>query len=273
MVIKELLNKNKDIELHIKKLILSFLLNTKINDLILLENNKISLIKQLKYNKYLKQLKKGLPVQYIIKNTNFYGLDLYINKNVLIPRPETEYLVEETNNLIKQVFNKQNIKILDMCTGSGCIALALKQLNNNYQIDASDISKKALSIAKKNKNNLNKDITLIKSDLFKEISNKYDVIISNPPYIKENTKDIENVVKRNEPKKALFAKDNGLFFYKEILKQSKKYLKKTNIIAFEIGSKQKKEIIKIIKKYHKDAKIITKKDYNNLDRYIFIINR
>ena len=222
-------------------------------------------------NTAIERLQNGEPVQYIVGDVNFYGNILKVNKNVLIPRPETEFLVEKTSNYIKEYLNK-DINILDIGTGSGCIAITLKKLFPNSNITACDISQDALEVANENSKINNTNINFIQSDIFSNIKEKYDCIISNPPYIREN-EPIMDIVKNNEPHLALYAKDKGLYFYKEIIKQSNKYLKDKFIIAFEIGEEQGKDIIDIAKEYYPNDLILLEKDLQNLDRYVFIIRK
>ena len=152
----------------------------------------------------LKELESGIPVQYIVGNTNFYGYDFKVNRNTLIPRFETELLVEKTYNYIKKYFNKDNIKILDIGTGSGCIAITLNKLLNSCDITGIDISSEALEVAKENNISNNTNVKFIESDIFSNISDKYDVIISNPPYISYGDTEVMDIVKNNEPHLALF---------------------------------------------------------------------
>lgn len=220
----------------------------------------------------LKELESGIPVQYIVGNTNFYGYDFKINRNTLIPRFETELLVEKTYNYIKKYFNKDNIKILDIGTGSGCIAITLNKLLNSCDITGIDISSEALEVAKENNISNNTNVKFIESDIFSNISDKYDVIISNPPYISYDDIEVMDIVKNNEPHLALYAKDNGLYFYDKIIKDSSKYLNDKFIMAFEIGYKQGKDITKIVNKYYKDINMSVEKDYSGRDRFVFIWN-
>ena len=173
----------------------------------------------------LKELESGIPVQYIVGNTNFYGYDFKVNRNTLIPRFETELLVEKTYNYIKKYFNKDNIRILDIGTGSGCIAITLNKLLNSCDITGIDISSEALEVAKENNISNNTNVKFIESDIFSNVSDKYDVIISNPPYISYGDTEVMDIVKNNEPHLALYAKDNGLYFYDKIIKDSSKYLR------------------------------------------------
>lgn len=220
----------------------------------------------------LKELESGIPVQYIVGNTNFYGYDFKINRNTLIPRFETELLVEKTYNYIKKYFNKDNIKILDIGTGSGCIAITLNKLLNSCDITGIDISSEALEVAKENNISNNTNVKFIESDIFSNVSDKYDVIISNPPYISYDDIEVMDIVKNNEPHLALYAKDNGLYFYDKIIKDSSKYLNDKFIMAFEIGYKQGKDITKIVNKYYKDINMSVEKDYSGRDRFVFIWN-
>lgn len=218
----------------------------------------------------IKRLNNGEPVQYIVGNVDFYGYKINVNKNVLIPRFETEELVFKTINLIKKIFN-ENIKILDIGTGSGCISIALKKEIPGLDITAVDISEDALVVAKNNALENNCEINFIKSDLFNNIDDKYDLIISNPPYISYDEQ-IMDIVKKNEPHLALYAKNNGLYFYEEIIKNSSNYLNDKNIIAFEIGYLQANEIKKMAHKYYPNSNIIIEKDMQEKDRFVFIIN-
>ena len=217
----------------------------------------------------IERLKNGEPVQYIVGNVDFYGYNFDVNKNVLIPRFETEQLVEETIKLIKKFFNKK-IDIVDIGTGSGCIAITLKkQIDCN--MDAVDISSDALEVAKNNAIKNNVLVNFIEGDMLKSLNKKYDVIISNPPYISYD-EEIMDIVKNNEPSIALYAKNNGLYYYEEIIKSSKKILKEKNILAFEIGYLQGDYLKDYAFKYFKDANIVVKKDLSGRDRFLFIIN-
>ena len=217
----------------------------------------------------IERLKNGEPVQYIVGDVNFYGNIIKVNKNVLIPRRETEELVEKTSEIIKKLFPNSNFKILDIGTGSGCIPITLKKIFPNSNITAIDISQEALEVAITNAKENNTNIKFIKSDIFENVSDKYNCIISNPPYIREN-EEIMDIVKNNEPHIALYAPNNGLYFYEEILKQASNYLEKKYIIAFEIGEEQGQDIINIAKNYFPESNISLKKDLQHLDRFIFI---
>ena len=215
----------------------------------------------------IKRLNKGEPVQYIVGNVDFYGNIIKVDSRVLIPRRETEELVEKT---LKYLSNT-NLNIVDLGTGSGCIAITLKKKLPNILMDAVDISMDALNVAKENAKLNNVDINFYQGDMLKPLNKKYDVIISNPPYISYDEK-IMDIVKNNEPHIALFAENKGLYFYESIIKDSVKYLKNNGIIAFEIGYNQGKKVFDIAKKYYPNAEVLIEKDMQKEDRFVFIIN-
>ncbi|MBQ9181406.1 MAG: peptide chain release factor N(5)-glutamine methyltransferase [Bacilli bacterium] len=219
-------------------------------------------------NDALKQLEQNIPVQYIVGNVDFYGYNFIVNENVLIPRFETEQLVEKTINLIKKNFDKK-IDIVDIGTGSGCIAITLKkQIDCN--MDAVDISLDALNVAKENANKNNADINFIQGNMLDKLNKKYDVIISNPPYIAYD-EEIENIVKNNEPNIALYADDEGMYYYKKILENAREYLKDNFIIAFEIGYLQGPKLKEYANNFFSDSKIFIEKDLSLKDRFLFIV--
>ena len=214
----------------------------------------------------INKLNQGMPVQYIVGNVEFYGSIIEVNENVLIPRFETEELVDR---VIKRLKNKNNLNIVDLGTGSGCIAISLaKNLNSN--VDAVDISNDALEVAKKNAINNKVNINFYLGDMLKPLNKKYDVIISNPPYIAYD-EEIMDIVKNNEPHLALYADNDGLYYYEQILKNVNKYLKDEYLIAFEIGYKQTKEI-ELLANTYLSCKVTIEKDLSGKDRYIFIEN-
>lgn len=219
----------------------------------------------------IKRLEKGEPVQYIVGDVDFYGNIIKVNKNVLIPRRETEELVEKTMEYIKKLFPNQDISILDIGTGSGCIPITIKKHFPNSTVSAVDISQDALDVAVDNSLSNNVSINFILSNLFENVSGKYHCIISNPPYIKED-EEIMDIVKNNEPHLALYAPNEGLYFYEQIIKEANKYLEDKFIIAFEIGETQGQDILTIAGKYFPKAKLILEKDLQHLDRFVFIIN-
>ena len=219
----------------------------------------------------IKRLEKGEPIQYILGEVNFYGYPIKVSRHVLIPRFETELLVEKTLNKINKYFKNENIDILDMGTGSGCIAITIKKNLPTSNVDALDISKEALSIATMNAQNNNTNITFIESDMTTYKDKLYDVIISNPPYI-SSEEPIMELVKNNEPHLALYAKDNGLYFYKKIIDNIKYITKDKYLICFEIGYNESTAIVDYAKSKLTNINIYVEKDYSLKDRFIFITN-
>ena len=228
-----------------------------------------------------KQLEQEVPLQYIIGKTEFYGLPFVVNKHVLIPRPETEELVawvvsessrfKTFNTSIKQTTETKQLKILDIGTGSGCIPISLKKQLPFAKISAIDISKEALTVAKKNAVLNNVDIHFILQDILKTVAldQHYDIIISNPPYVRElEKKELKNNVLKNEPHVALFVEnDNPLIFYAKIAELAKKYLNKNGLLFFEINQYLGTETIDLVNK--KGLKNIQlKKDMFGNDRII-----
>lgn len=223
-----------------------------------------------KLDEAIKLLETGYPVQYIIGNVEFYGNIINVNENVLIPRFETEYLVDKTIKYLKKL-NINNLDILEIGTGSGCISISLKK-ELECSIDAIDISTSAIEVAKNNALENNVVINFIECDIDNYKSNKkYDLIISNPPYVPYDSKYDEKI--KYEPANAIFAIDNGLYFYKVILEKIKNNLKNDYLVAFEIGDKEGNDIIKLSKKYLPNSYIVVEKDYNNYERYVFITNK
>lgn len=218
----------------------------------------------------LKRLENGEPVQYIVGNVDFFGYKINVDKRVLIPRFETEELVENTINYVKKYFHFP-IDILEVGTGSGCISIALKKELENVNIIASDISSDALEVSLLNAKENNADISFVNTDIYKGINKKFDCIISNPPYISKTEK-IMDIVYNNEPHIALFAKNNGLYFYEEILKNAKNILKGKYLICFEIGESEATSVTNYAYKYLDNPQVIVKKDLEKRDRMIFIHN-
>ena len=228
-----------------------------------------------------KQLEQEVPLQYIIGKTEFYGLPFVVNKHVLIPRPETEELVacvvsessrvKTFNTSTKQTTETKQLKILDIGTGSGCIPISLKKQLPFAKISAIDISKEALTVAKKNAVLNNVDIHFILQDILKTVAldQHYDIIISNPPYVRESEKkELKNNVLKNEPHVALFVEnDNPLIFYAKIAELAKNYLNKNGLLFFEINQYLGTETIDLVNK--KGLKNIQlKKDMFGNDRII-----
>lgn len=203
---------------------------------------------------------KHEPLQYIVGEVEFCGNKIKVNKNVLIPRNETEQLCD----LVSKTANDK--KVLDLCCGSGCIGLGIKA-NSSADVTLADVSLKALNVAKNNAKLNNLNVTFVKSDLFKNVKGKFDIIVSNPPYIK--TKDLETLQPevKNEPMLALDGETDGLSFYRQIINDAPRFLNKSGEIYFEYGIGQAKAIEKLLKKNFECIRII--KDYYNKDRFIY----
>ena len=214
-----------------------------------------------------RKLANHMPAQYIIGYAEFYGMQLKVDERVLIPRPETEELVELilTENL------KDNLKVLDIGTGSGAIALALAKNRPDWTITAADISQDALDLAMENANNQGLTLSFIKSDCFSEISAKYDIIVSNPPYIsREDQEEVGLNVLHSEPHLALFADEDGLAIYRRIAEDSKDYLNDGGKIYLEIGYKQGQSVPALFMENIPDKRVRTLKDQFGQDRMVVI---
>lgn len=229
------------------------------------EDDEISQEDMEKYQRLIEQRGKHIPLQQLTKEAYFYGMKFFVNENVLIPRQDTEVLVEQVLSLSK---GKENLKLLDMCTGSGCILLAL--LANLKQASGTgvDLSEKALEVAQRNGKELGIEVSWVQSDLFDKVSGSYDIIVSNPPYIETSViEGLMDEVKLYEPRMALDGTEDGLFFYREITMQAGKYLKNNGILAFEIGYNQGKAVSEFMKENgYKEVQVL--QDLAGLDRVV-----
>ncbi|MDX9692057.1 MAG: peptide chain release factor N(5)-glutamine methyltransferase, partial [Acholeplasmataceae bacterium] len=209
-----------------------------------------------------------IPVQHLIGHSYFFGYPFMVNQDVLIPRSETEQLVENILMYYDQYFLGQSIDLLDLGTGSGCIGLTLALEEKKMNVTISDISDKALEVARQNKEKLGAKAKLILSDLFDDIKPKFDIIVSNPPYIPDE-EIVEDIVTK-EPTIALYGGKLGTDFYEKILKAAKLHVKEKALIAFEHGYQQKDQIRLFAETNYPDAKIIQLKDLQGKDRFTFI---
>ena len=266
MTIKEAFNLAKQNMDSIEaRVLIKYILNKNEINIIANENIELSNENKKQLLESIEKIKKGYPLQYITHYQEFMGIKFEVNENVLIPQPDTEVLVEKTIKIVQKCYPKKdnrNIKILDLCTGSGAIAISLKKYLPSVQVFASDISKKALEIAKTNAKKNDVQIKLIQSNMFENINEKFDIVVSNPPYIKtdEITK-LSNQV-QNEPRLALDGGKDGLDFYRIIQKNIKNYLYENGILLMEIGYDQGQAVASMFK----NSKLV--KDYAGKDRVI-----
>lgn len=224
-------------------------------------------IEYVEFTKYIEQIIDGKPLQYITQKQEFMGMEFFMNDNVLIPQPDTEILVETVLDICKR-YSNQSLRILDLCTGSGAIAISLSKILNT-QVFASDVSTKALEVAEKNNVLNNSKVEFIESNLFEQINGeKFDIIVSNPPYIKnEEIKSLSKQV-QNEPYIALAGGEDGLDFYRKIIDEAYKHINKNGYLCLEIGYDQKEDLIKLIKQNENYEYENCIKDLSNNDRCI-----
>ena len=248
------------------RLLLQYVLKKTRQYLIVYDNEEVGKKEQWEYFVNIDKLTKGVPLQHITHTQEFMKMDFYVDENVLIPRPDTEILVEEVINIAKKM---DKPKILDLCTGSGAIAISIAKNVPNAEVYAIDISEKALNVASKNAQRLETKVKFIKSDLFKNLKNmKFDIIVSNPPYIKkEDIQYLSEDVKK-EPQIALDGGYDGLDFYRKISKQAIDYFKFGSFLCFEIGYDQKEDVTEIIEKLEHYKGTYCKKDLCGNDRII-----
>ena len=250
------------------RLLMQYILNEPRQYLIVHDDKILTLRQEVDYFKAIKKLINGIPIQHITHMQEFMKMNFFVNEDVLIPRSDTESLVEEVIKIAKKI-NAKNI--LDLCTGSGAIAISLAKYINDSKITAVDISDKALSVAKKNAkiNEVENQIIFIESDLFKKVKKeKYDIIVSNPPYIKKDIiKTLDKEVQK-EPRIALDGGYDGLDFYRRIIEQSDEYLKYNGYLCLEIGYDQKIDVIELIENEEKYIDTYCKKDLYGNDRVI-----
>ena len=265
MTIKQALSyarENSKVEISKVRRLLKYI--TRLNDVQLvtrddfeLNDNQVDIFK-----KGIVELEKGYPLQYITHQQSFWGLDFYVDENVLIPQPDTEIAVE---NAIRLLRLKHNQRVLDLCTGSGAIAISVA-VNSDAKVWAGDVSEKALEIAKKNAIENKADVNFILSNMFENIAGQFDIIISNPPYIETNTIPTLDLEVQNEPHLALDGGSDGLDFYRTIANHAPDYLNEDGILILEIGYNQKEAVEDLLKANF--INIETYKDYANNDRVI-----
>ena len=220
-----------------------------------------------------KHIKEDVPLSHLVGFEYFYDRKFKVTKDVLSPMMETEELIYKVVEYVK-ITKKNNLRILDLCTGSGIIAITLKKELSQFSIDvvASDISKEALEVAKENAKTHTADIRFIQSDIFNNIDDKFDIIVSNPPYIdRKDEVTMEDNVLKYDPHLALFAEEEGMYFYRNITEQANSYLNANGVIFFEIGYDQKDKIVRLadMNGYHAEVY----KDINGRDRMAFLVRK
>ena len=264
----ELKNSNIESPKLKARLLMQFTLNKPRQYVIVNDMEELNKNEEKKFFDAILKLRKGNPLEHITNQKEFMKLNFFVDENVLIPRQDTEILVEETIKIAQKIKAK---KILDLCTGSGAIAVSLAKYLPQSEITAIDISNEALKIAKKNaiNNQVEKQITFISSDMFTNLNDeKFDIIVSNPPYIRKNVIDTLDEEVKKEPYIALDGGEDGLYFYKKIIKESYQYLKYGGYLCLEIGFDQKIDVIELIENEEKYGNTYSKKDLYDNDRIV-----
>ena len=265
---KNTLNKNEVQDSSIiSRILAEYILNFNRQEIIANLDKEVKEEQRVRYYLALIEIIQGMPIQYITNKQEFMKLDFYVDENVLIPQPDTEILVEKAIEEAKKI---ENVEILDMCTGSGCIGISIAKNIENAKVTLVDISENVIEIAKKNalRNKVESQLTFIQSNMFEKVEKKFDIIVSNPPYIKTDVIPKLDKQVQNEPHIALDGGKDGLKFYKIIIEEAKKYLKENGKLILEIGYDQKEEVENLIKQSRQYKKIEVIKDLSQNDRGI-----
>lgn len=265
---KNTLNKNEVQDSSIiSRILAEYILNFNRQEIIANLDKEVKEEQRVRYYLALIEIIQGMPIQYITNKQEFMKLDFYVDENVLIPQPDTEILVEKAIEEAKKI---ENVEILDMCTGSGCIGISIAKNIENAKVTLVDISENVIEIAKKNalRNKVESQLTFIQSNMFEKVEKKFDIIVSNPPYIKTDVIPKLDKQVQNEPHIALDGGKDGLKFYKIIIEKAKKYLKENGKLILEIGYDQKEEVENLIKQSRQYKKIEVIKDLSQNDRVI-----
>ena len=276
MKIKEVIEEGKNVlsknniedNVIVTRELLAFVLGVEKQYLVIHLTDELNEEDYIKFKENINKLINGKPLQYITNNQEFMGLNFFVNENVLIPQPDTEIIVEETLKKCKELLLKNGkIKILDLCTGSGAIAVSLSIfLGDEAEVFASDISTKALEVAKYNNGKNNTNVRFIESNLFKNIQEqKFNIIVSNPPYIRSDVINKLSKQVQNEPHLALDGGEDGLKFYKKIIEQACNYIENGYLIL-EIGYDQKEDVENLLKENKDYSEIKTIQDFSGNDR-------
>ncbi len=258
------------------KLLLMHFLNKESYELIMNMDEEVDIEKETAFKEGVSlYIYKNIPVQHILGYEYFYGYKFIVSNDVLIPRFETEELVANVLAAYDEYFNNEIVDVVDIGTGSGAIAIALSLEEKKMRLDATDISEKALCVARQNAENLQARVNFYQGDMLEPVINtgkKYDILVSNPPYIPKEEY-VESLVKENEPHVALFGGADGMYFYEKILRDAHLILKPKSIIAFEHGWNQKERMELLIKKYFPESRYEIIKDINGKDRITVIYNQ
>ncbi len=280
MILRDLIRQSeamldeKDKDCNVAKVLFYHLANIEAHQLYLMMDEEVdeTLLKQ--FQEGMQRYMDGEPIQYINGKENFFSRDFIVNENVLIPRYETEELVENILYKIDDYFEDySSIDLCDVGTGSGAIAITLALEEAKLKVVATDISEKALEVAKENAKELNADVTFYQGDMLQPLiehqQENFDIFVSNPPYIPQD-QDIESVVKDNEPHVALFGGNDGLYFYRKIFQDVRQVLKDRALLAFEMGFDQREIMCEAVEHYFPDIPYEIIKDINGNDRMLFI---
>lgn len=261
----------KNREANAARLLLQHVLDASYTQLMLNMPEPLTEEQQRKFIDLVEQHVAGVPVQYLIGVEEFYGRDFIVNDSVLIPRPETEELVQEALKRIPTLFTTSSVKLADIGTGSGAIAISMKKEMPSLEVTATDLSEEALVVAKKNSEKLEADIRFLQGDLTEPLrSEKFDVVLSNPPYIAfDEAKLMEDVVLEHEPHSALFAEEEGLQLYRKLAEQLPQIMNTPGLIGFEIGYLQGVAVENLLKMHFPSGKTAILKDLFGKDRMVF----
>lgn len=261
----------KNREAHAARLLLQHVMQMDYTQLMLNMSEPLTEIQQQQFTNLVEQHVMGMPVQYLTGSEEFYGRDFTVNESVLIPRPETEELVLEALTRIRRIFGERPIKLADIGTGSGAIAISMKKEMPQLDVTATDLSEDALVVAKLNAQTLEADIRFLQGDLTKPLAGEFfDVVLSNPPYIAyDEARLMEDVVLEHEPHSALFAEEDGLQLYRQLCEQLPSIIQTPALIGFEIGFQQGKAVENLLKTSFPNAEVSILRDLFEKDRMVF----
>lgn len=258
-------------EARVGQLLLQHILDVDYTHLVMRMHDLLTAEELATFEQLVAQHIDGVPVQYMTHHEEFYGRDFYVDEAVLIPRPETEELVHYTLQRMKKMFTNGHVKVADIGTGSGAIAISMKKECPKLDVTATDISPAALAVAQKNATRLEADITFLEGDLTAPLEGElWDVVLSNPPYIAESEVDVmDDTVIKHEPHTALFAEENGLKLYRELAENLPTMMKRPGLIGVEIGYLQGQAVAGFFRKHVENAQVDIVKDMFGQDRIVF----